>query len=282
MPRRLAGIAAVFAILSALVCCAGGAAASRPRSAHRGAALPHAGGILIRTNSQEALPAHGGTVDSTNWSGYAVTPSGGGITAVDSTFTVPSAEIVPPGFAATWAGIGGYSTSDLIQAGVAEDSLPSLPLLGDQYYAWYELLPNSEVQLSGCSGDASCTVSPGDTVTVHIYQQSGNTWTISVVDNGNWSWQSDVNYASSGSSAEWILEAPTIEGLQSTLADTGTTFFGNTSTYTAGGQTLTIAQGDPTQVDLTAEGLLPEATPSSLADGQSFNDCAYASSCAAP
>lgn len=46
---------------------------------------------------------------------------------------------MPPGFAATWTGIGGYNTSDLIQAGTAEQSAPSNPLLGDQYYAWYEL-----------------------------------------------------------------------------------------------------------------------------------------------
>ncbi|HEY3810520.1 MAG TPA: G1 family glutamic endopeptidase, partial [Acidimicrobiales bacterium] len=70
-------------------------------------------GVLVRANSHQALPLHGGTVDSLNWSGYAVTPSGGGITAVSSTFTVPAAGLVPPGFAATWTGIGGYNTTDL-------------------------------------------------------------------------------------------------------------------------------------------------------------------------
>ena len=73
------------------------------------------------------LPRHGGTADSLNWSGYAVTP-GGGVTAVNSTFTVPSAGLVPPGFAATWTGIGGYNTSDLIQAGTAEQSAPDNPV----------------------------------------------------------------------------------------------------------------------------------------------------------
>ena len=119
------------------------------------------GGVLVRSNSQEDLPLHGGTVTSLNWSGYAVTPSGGGITAVTSTFTVPTAGIFPPGFAATWTGIGGYNSTDLIQAGVGEDSLPTLPVVGDQYFAWYELLPNSEIQLTGCSGDANCRSRPG-------------------------------------------------------------------------------------------------------------------------
>ena len=109
------------------------------------------------THKSERLPLHGGTTDSLDWSGYAVTPSGGGVTAVALTFTVPSAGLVPPGFAATWTGIGGYDTSDLIQAGTAEQSAPDNPLVGSQYYAWYELLPAGETQLTGCTGDANCT-----------------------------------------------------------------------------------------------------------------------------
>jgi Peptidase A4 family len=241
-------------------------------------------GPLIPALKGEALPTHGGSVTSANWSGYAVTPSGGGITAVDSTFTVPTAGLLPPGFAATWDGIGGYSSSDLIQAGVSEDSAPSNPLLGTQYSAWYELLPAGETQISGCTGDASCAVTPGDSVTVDISNVSGDTWSIAITDAGKWSWSQDVTYTSSESSAEWILEAPTVI-TQTLLAPVGTVNFGPTSTYTAGGVTHTIAAGDPTSIDLSVEGLglLSEAIPSALAaDGQSFNDCAYASSCAAP
>jgi hypothetical protein len=237
-------------------------------------------GALIPAHKGQVLPTHGGTTSSLNWSGYAVTP-GSGITAVSSSFTVPSAGLAPPGFAATWAGIGGYSTSDLIQAGTAEQSLPNNPLVGAQYYAWYELLPNSETQLTNCSGDANCTVTPGDQVTVNISNVSGNTWSISLSDTGKWSWSQNVTYASTESSAEWILEAPTLVA-QTILAPVGTVHFGPTSTYTDGSGTHTIAAGNPTQIDL-GTGVVNEATPSALAsDGQSFNDCAYAQSCAAP
>ncbi|HEY1591382.1 MAG TPA: G1 family glutamic endopeptidase [Solirubrobacteraceae bacterium] len=237
-------------------------------------------GALIPAHKGQVLPTRGGTTSSLNWSGYAVTP-GSGITAVSSSFTVPSAGLAPPGFAATWAGIGGYSTSDLIQAGTAEQSLPNNPLVGAQYYAWYELLPNSETQLTNCSGDANCTVTPGDQVTVNISNVSGNTWSISLSDTGKWSWSQNVTYASTESSAEWILEAPTLVA-QTILAPVGTVHFGPTSTYTDGSGTHTIAAGNPTQIDL-GTGVVNEATPSALAsDGQSFNDCAYAQSCAAP
>ena len=162
--RRAVGSGLTAAII-VLAMLAGASAASAKAHASRGA---KGLGVLVPKTKGERLPLHGGTADSLNWSGYAVTPSGGGITAVSSTFTVPSAGLVPPGFAATWTGIGGYNTSDLIQAGTAEQSAPDNPLLGPQYYAWYELLPASETQLTGCTPDANCTVTPGDNITVNI------------------------------------------------------------------------------------------------------------------
>lgn len=282
----LAAALVVFAMLI-LVGGAGARAHARPRhvrSTARTYARPAARhvGVLIPAHKGQVLPLHGGTTDSLNWSGYAVTPSSDNVTAVSSTFTVPTAGLDPPGFAATWTGIGGYNTSDLIQAGTAEQSAPSNSLLGPQYYAWYELLPASETQLTGCSGDANCTVSPGDSITVNISLVSGSTWSISMTDAGHWSWSKDVSYASSESSGEWILEAPTLAVAQTPLANVGTVPFGPTSTYTAGGVTHTIAAGDPTQIDL-GTGVVNEATPSALgSDGQSFNDCAYALSCPAP
>lgn len=239
-------------------------------------------GVMVRADSHRSLPLHGGTVDSLNWSGYAVTPSGGGITAVASTFVVPKAGLVPPGFAATWTGIGGFNTSDLIQAGTSEDSLPSLPVVGPQYFAWYELLPNAETQLTGCSGDANCTVVPGEHITVSISQLSATGWHIAMTDSGHWTWAKNVTYQSSRSSAEWILEAPSLLALQTIVSPLGTTSFGPVSTYTVGRTTRTIAAGNPTRVILSP-GVVDEATPSALAsNGQSFNDCTYTSSCPTP
>ena len=230
------------------------------------------------------IAVSGDTADSLNWAGYAVTP-GSGITAVSSTFTVPTAGEVPPGFSASWAGIGGYSTSDLIQAGVSETSAMAAHSSAAQYSAWYEILPASETPItSGCSGNVpSCTVNAGDKISVNISNAGGNTWDISLSDAGNWSWSTSLTYASSESSAEWIQEAPSLEGVQSIPADVGTVSFGATSTFTEGGSTKTIAQGSPTLIDESPVGVVNLATTSPLAsDGQSFNVCVYAQSCAAP
>lgn len=257
-----------------------GSALLSPAGAASRLALHRFGTGIFQPVAGEAVPLHGGSTSSLNWSGYAVT--GSGISGVASTFTVGAAGLLPPGFAAQWAGIGGFNTTDLIQAGVGEQSLPSAPLLGPQYFAWYEILPAAETPISGCTGDANCTVRPGDSVTVKITNAGGNNWNISMSDAGHWSYAKTLSYASSESSAEWILEAPTLVAAQTIVAPVGTAHFGPLSTFTSG-TTKTIAQGNPTLIDMGL-GVGPnEATPSALAsDGQSFNDCTYASSCPAP
>jgi hypothetical protein len=240
-------------------------------------------GRLIKAYPKEVLPLHGGTASSLNWSGYAVT--GSGITAVKSTFTVPSAGALPPGFTASWTGIGGYNTSDLIQAGTSENSSLTGAISGGQYNAWYEILPDSETPLTNCSGNPACTVQPGDVVTVSISQTSPGHWDVNLSDPAEgWTFDKSIAYASSLSSAEWILEAPTV-AVQTIPANTGTAHFGPTSTYTDASGTHTIGDGhlDPTVIDMGPGIGVNEATPSALgADGQSFNDCTYAQSCPTP
>jgi hypothetical protein len=288
LPSPLAKLSILFAGVSALIAGPAAVAGAAPHhSGQAGHTVPRIGGPFIRTNGHGALPLQGGSVTSANWAGYAVTPSSGDITGVSSSFTVPTAGLVLPGFSASWTGIGGYSSSDLIQAGVAEDSVPSNPLLGDQYYAWYELLPGAAVQLTGCTGDATCAVSAGDSVSVHIFQTAADVWSIDVADSGHWTWTATgIAYASTHSSAEWILEAPQVDGVQSLIAGVGTAHFGPESTYTVGsGSAQTIASGDPTQINLPTPEVstINLATTSALApDGQSFNVCAYAETCAAP
>jgi hypothetical protein len=231
-------------------------------------------GRLIPAHVGQILPTKNADTTSLNWSGYATDP-GSGITGVTSTFTVPSVSPAPPGFAANWTGIGGYTSSDLIQAGTSEDELQG-------NYAWYEILPASETPItSGCTGDPSCTVNAGDVVTVDIHLVGTNLWSVSLTDAGHWSWQQNVPYQSTQSSAEWIFEAPTLV-VQTIPANTGTNRFGPTSTFTDGSGTHTIAQGNPISIAM-GPGIVNEATPSALAsDGQSFNVCAYAQTCAAP
>jgi hypothetical protein len=284
MARRTIRVAGIIpsAFLGAIASCAVlapcfGLASPRAGHASTTAKRMSAGGVLIPSSPREVLPFSGGTVHSSNWSGYAVRSKRHQITGASGTFMVPRATGSGTQAAATWAGIGGFKTQDLIQAGTAEDALPTL-IFGKQYFAWYELLPNPEVRLHGCKGDSTCKVKPGNHMSVKITSVGTNRWRIAVRNAGHWSWSKTVSYHSSRSSAEWILESPMC-GACLTLADVGTVHFGPTSKYNSGGAAHTISQGNPVKIILTGQ-----AKPSPLApNGQSFNDCSYRSgSCPRP
>jgi Peptidase A4 family len=259
-------------VLCVLVACAASAAGTllaAPGGVHARAGVGRAG-VLIPSSPREILPLQRHTVHSSNWSGYAVTSKLHRITAVSGSFVVPEASGAHFRFAATWTGIGGYRTNDLIQAGTAENT-KSGGLYAKQYFAWYELLPDGERSLHNCSGDRKCRVQPGDRISVAIHKVEASSWMISMTDSGHWRWRKRVIYSSSRSSAEWILEAPTVGATQTKLADLGTVRFVESSRYTAAGNSHAIAGGRPIRIILTRE-----AKPSALAaDGQSFNDCTY-------
>jgi peptidase A4-like protein len=232
-------------------------------------------GTFIPAHAHRVLPTRDAEADSLNWSGYTVLAAPGNpIREATTNYIVPGAGLLPPGFSSTWTGIGGYTTTELIQAGTEQDTLGG-------YYAWYEILPEAETVIdSGCSGDPTCAVAPGDSMHVAIRWVSGDLWHIDMIDYGKWSWSTELHYDSSFSSAEWVLEAPTV-GVQSLLANVGTQSFLGGNTYGQGGQTRGISAGDPVLINLGI-GLVNVATTSPLSYGDAFNVCAYKQSCAAP
>src|SRR5437764_7105126 len=211
--RKLGGLAAGLLTMAAVAVPASGAGSTAA------ATIAGAGhGVLVPAHAGQALPTRNADTTSLNWSGYAVVGQPGHpITAVTQSWIVPSVSPVPPGFSSTWAGIGGYNTSDLIQAGTESDVLQTP-------YAWYEILPASETPItSGCVGDPTCTVQPGDAMTVSIRNNGGNAWTISMT-NPRWTWSLNLNYGSTLSSAQWVPGAPTV-GVQTILAHVRTQQF---------------------------------------------------------
>lgn len=242
-------------------------------------------------------PASGGRYYNDNWSGYADHAPDNDISAVHSTFTVPdNTRSLWPGIAGTWTGIGGYTGDSLIQAGVTENTLPNVitnqvPIGGQHgYHAFYELIPAGAVAItSGCTGDPTCTVTPGDTITVDIKNVSGNTWTFDIADQGTWTWTKDVTYkATDRSSAEYVSEAAAVAVAPLIMPNATTTTFTD-NTYTENGQTKTVAEGHPTTL-ITDPGdavnipipALAESQPSTITAGGSFNTCRWTLGCPTP
>jgi hypothetical protein len=204
------------------------------------------------------------TYQSTNWSGYLST--GGNFTAVSGTWIAPTptptSTTVESGDG-TWIGIGGISTSDLIQIGTENTISPSGVVSSS---AFYELLP------AGAVGIPSLTVSPGDTISASITQTATSQWTISLVNvTTGKSFSQSVTYTSSLSSAEWIQEDPSYpDGSLVLLDNFGTVSFTN-AIATMNGTTSSAAASNASQIILIGQGGASGhgGTPSTV-NGSSF------------
>ncbi|MDB5224445.1 MAG: hypothetical protein JWO43_67 [Candidatus Adlerbacteria bacterium] len=135
---------------------------------------------------------------SLNWAGYVA--QGGIYTGVSASWVVPAVKNSGSLAAdATWVGIGGVGTHDLIQAGTQAIEMPN----GDiQYQAWTETLPEYSVP-------APLVIKPGDAVAVSIREESPDQWRITISNlTTSKTYSITRTYVSSRSSAEWIEEMP--------------------------------------------------------------------------
>jgi len=225
---------------------------------------------------------------STNWSGY-VLPSSSVVASVSGAWTVPTLNCVatPNASSATWVGTGGAtsatgaSSGDLLQTGVEDDCVNGTQV--DQ--GWWELVPsvpNVEQPFS------SFPVSPGDTISAQVFQESSGQWATVLQDattglqgvmiTGDAWFVSEIatnvvvgadqgsavalTYAG-GYSAEWIEEVPT-NGTDATLmpfANYGVVTFVNVQTSLAG---WTLPLND--QWEIVQNGIVLSA-PSALTGG---------------
>ena len=236
------------------------------------------GGLTALLLVRQAAPPTNAAVStpniSGNWAGYVAAPaSASGVTSVSGSWTVPNAGSLPPGLSATWVGIGGFGSQDLIQTGTQQISSPFDQVIsGGAYSAWYELLPAAPVTIGG-------TVTPGDHMTASVVNAGGNNWNITISDTtAGWTAQKSVTYASSESSAEWIHEAPSVGGVPIPVGNSGTVNL-DLGSAVINGVTENLAQsGAIPVVALPVETAVSSLDP----DGDGFNVCTYALTCAAP
>jgi len=153
---------------------------------------------------------------SSNWSGYAVTPSGATpFTGITSQWTVPTvARTRNATFSAAWAGIDGFSNSSLIQTGTEQDYYNGAA----HYAAWWTTSAQGFAEQPLPSQYA---IAPHDQMTANIAETApgSGTWTIALSDaTKGWTFSTTVAYSGPGTSAEWITEAPTVGGRLAPLA----------------------------------------------------------------
>jgi hypothetical protein len=175
--------------------CATAAFLAAPASARRPSSVRHA--AIVRHDMET----------SSNWAGYAVTPTPGGsvisFTNVVGTWVQPAVNCTSgtPSYSAFWVGLGGFdeTASSLEQTGTESNCTSSNT---PQYDAWYEILPAPPVRLK-------LAIRPGDTISAAV-TVTGRTLHFRL---RNLTRRTVVNKkvtmaAPDLTSAEWIAEAP--------------------------------------------------------------------------
>ena len=208
---------------------------------------------------------------SSNWSGYASTPSGGKITYASSTWVVPAVQ-KKQGYSSSWVGVDGYSNGNLIQTGTEQDYSGGRLV----YRAWWEILPAAETIIP------SLTIHPGDTMSASVKNTSGNKWVISITDvTTGKTFSINKTYNGPGTSAEWIQEAPSSGGGVLPLAHYSETEFSKIQMAQSFGSPANVTLQFPGRAIAMVQGGKRVSTPSKPT-GNSFNVAYGAKQPAAP
>lgn len=162
-----------------------------------GTAVVHTQPNHVPTRAPTAQNIPAGSHFSRNWSGYVA--RGDTYTGVGATWTVPTVTATQQDAAdATWVGIGGSVSDDLIQTGTQ-----AIVQNGRvEYQAWVETLPDYLQELP-------IAVHAGDVVTVSLQEVSTNQWLLTFINKTtDTTYRHTYEYASAHSSAEWVQEMP--------------------------------------------------------------------------
>lgn len=183
-------------------------------------------GVTIRNSTD---------VGSPNWSGYALVQSSARLKSVTGSWIVPTVQQAfgtcsGTDYAGEWVGIDGFSNMRLFQSGAETDAACSGGTTTTEYYPWVEWFPGPEyVLLAG--GGGALPFAPGDYVIVTVKATNwssgrSSTGLLTYTDvTQNWQVSGTIAAAALGGtfvvgkSAEWIVEAPEVDGEIATLAN---------------------------------------------------------------
>jgi len=203
--------------------------------------------------------------DSTNnWSGVILKNPGtsGPLTWVMGRWNVPNPYPATklPDFenymSAAWVGLDGNGTPGLVQAGTEQTVRWHNGSLVRDVYAWWEWYPDAQFGIS------NLPISPGDTVQCTICVTSNHDATIrmhniSTGDFVSFNVSSKTDFI--GSTAEWIVERPTLPFKPAKLAKYGAIYFDLAYAYTERGGAFDAGAG--TKITMVDQGGYPISVP---------------------
>ncbi|WP_221469370.1 G1 family glutamic endopeptidase [Cohnella nanjingensis] len=145
---------------------------------------------------------------SANWAGYAISGGKGTMKRISASWTVPAVQSTArSAFSSAWIGIDGFNNTSLIQTGTSHDYVNGQA----RYEAWWEILPAAETVIP-------LPVHAGDRMQAVIAKLSGTRWSIRLRNaTQKWTFQTVQSYNGPQSTAEWIVEAPLVNGTLTSL-----------------------------------------------------------------
>lgn len=221
------------------------------------------GGSGTSTTQPPSTQTSSASVSNTtsNWAGYAATS--GSYTGISGSWIVPNASGSGDTTAdATWIGIGGVTSDDLIQVGTQNVVTPDGQVNST---AFYEMLPDASEDITNVE------VNPGDSITASLNETSDGLWVVTLSDNTDGqSFSANLQYNSSLSSAEWIEEDPSDGYGQIPFDNFGTMTMTGGSAIVNGESETIAGSGAQTISMINSEGQPLTSTSALGANGSSF------------
>ncbi|MGH8981605.1 MAG: G1 family glutamic endopeptidase, partial [Acidimicrobiales bacterium] len=211
----------------------------------------------VSTSPYQSETASAAPSQTLNWAGEI--SSGVAISSVTGSWVVPT--VLPsatPRDSAAWIGIGGSTAAadGLIQTGTDQSTDNG----GTSYRAWYEVLPAPAVTAVDPSTGQPLPVDPGDRMHGEIDEVRAGLWRIEIQDlTQGWTSSGTFAYQGTTTSAEWIVEAPTVRAQIETLADFQSVRFTDMQAGAA-----SPGAGGPLPVEMVTEGGTVIAYPGSV------------------
>jgi len=160
---------------------------------------------------------------SVNWAGYATAtnlakPQAGSVSDVRASWIIPNLTCDQRStYSAIWVGIDGYRSSTVEQIGTESDCSHGQ----HKHSAWFEIFPHAVQSLD-------LPVQAGDRISAEVKYLGSDRFSFSI-QNGSSHFQTTQSVRAERSSAEWIVEAPSLYFFVLPLANFGTTHIINAS-----------------------------------------------------
>ncbi len=195
---------------------------------------------------------------SQNWAGYAAAGTPGTFTSVSSAWTEPAVTCTAQQtFSSFWVGLDGDGTPTVEQTGTEANCNNGNP----SYQGWFEMFPSAPVFYNN-------PVTAGDAMSASVVANGGGAFTLTLSDQTR-GWTKITNQTSATAqlgSAEIIAEAPSDAASVLPLSSFGTVNFTGAQVDNAG-----LASTNPAELVIVSAAGVTEATPSALANGDSFS-----------